>query len=331
MGISALPAGPIWVAAMTAAAVLALWGAIPAGRGRPVRIVVLVRALLPVRILRSRSGQLDVASFLFSKMLAGTMIGWALVSGSWWATMTERATASLPVLPVRTPPLAAELVMTVALFVAYEGVYWLNHWLSHRIGWLWAFHKVHHTAESLSLLTNFRVHPVDTIVFYNMAAAVEGVTAGLLKHLMGPSAAEISVSGTNLLVFLTSIILNYLQHSHIWLATTGRWSRWILSPAHHQLHHSTDPRHHNRNLGSALALFDWLGGTLLEPEARRQPLRFGVDGQAHNPHGFHGAVLRPFGEAMRAVRRARRDHAPPVDAGARPPVNMPLWSSRAPL
>jgi sterol desaturase/sphingolipid hydroxylase (fatty acid hydroxylase superfamily) len=180
MGISSLPAGPIWVAAMTAAAVLALWGAIPAGRGRPVRITVLMRALLPVRILRSRSGQLDLASFLFSKMLAGTAIGWALISANWWSVIAERATASLLALPVRTSPLAAELLMTVALFVAYEGVYWLNHWLSHRIGWLWAFHKVHHTAESLSLLTNFRVHPVDTIVFYNMAAAVEGVTAGVL-------------------------------------------------------------------------------------------------------------------------------------------------------
>ena len=191
--------------------------------------------------------------------------------------------------------------MTLALFVAYEGAYWLNHWLSHRIAWLWVFHKVHHTAESLSLLTNFRVHPVDTIIFYNMAAAIIGLTAGVLGHVMGPGAVEISVSDTNLLVFVTSLTLSYLQHSHLWLATTGRWGRWILSPAHHQLHHSIDPRHHNCNLGSIIALFDRLAGTLLMLTSRRQPLRFGVDGLVRDPHGFRGALLQPFAEAAWAV------------------------------
>jgi sterol desaturase/sphingolipid hydroxylase (fatty acid hydroxylase superfamily) len=301
MATLSLPVAPLWIAAMLATVALAIWGAIPSGRTRRVRARSLLRALLPRRILRSRSGRLDIGAFLFSTLVAGTAIGWALVSGNWWAAITERAMASLPVLPFQLSPLPAALVMTGALFVAYEGAYWLNHWMSHRIGWLWAFHKVHHTAESLSLLTNFRVHPVDTIVFYNMAAAIAGVTAGMLKHLIGPSAAEISVSGNNLLVFFTSIILSYLQHSHLWMATTGRWGRWILSPAHHQLHHSTDPRHYNCNLGSTTALFDRLAGTLLAPTAQRQALRFGVEELGYDPHSVRGAVLRPFSDAARAI------------------------------
>ncbi len=312
-----LPPAPVWLAAMLLTLVLAVRGAVPRGHRRPVRAKLLLRALLPWRILRSRSGRLDIAAFLFGALLAGVALGWALVSGSWWAsTLSARLVSWLgPVAPTALPGPVAALLITLALFLAYEAAYWLNHWLSHRVGWLWEFHKVHHSAESLSLLTNFRVHPVDTIIFYNMAAATTGITAGLLRYALGGATDDVSVGGTNLLVFLSSIVLSYLQHSHLWLATTGRWGRLILSPAHHQLHHSVDPRHHNRNLGATLALFDWAFGTLLVPPARRQRLTFGVDGLGYDPHGPKGAVLMPFVDAARRVLtviRPRRPSSPPM-------------------
>ena len=46
---------------------------------------------------------------------------------------------------------------------------------------LWDFHKVHHTAEVLSPLTNFRMHPVDSVVFGNILAIFLGVTGGVLS------------------------------------------------------------------------------------------------------------------------------------------------------
>lgn len=323
-----LPPAPVWFAAMLLTFVLAVRAAVPRGHRRPVRAKLLMRALLPWRILRSRSGRLDIAAFLFSALLAGMALGWALVSGSWWASMLSvKLPAWLgPVAPMALPRPVAATLMTLALFLAYEAAYWVNHWCSHRIGWLWEFHKVHHSAESLSLLTNFRVHPVDTIIFYNMAAATTGITAGLLRYALGGAVDDISVGGTNLLVFLSSIVLSYLQHSHLWISTTGRWGRLILSPAHHQLHHSVDPRHHNRNLGATLALFDWAFGTLLAPTTRRQRLTFGVEGLGYDPHGPKGAVLMPFVDAARRVPpafRPRRPSSPPM-----PPAGdaRPAWA-----
>ena len=296
-----LPTAPLWAAAMLVTGALACRAAVPRGHARPVRARALLRALFPRRILRSRSGRLDIAGFLFGVLVAGTALGWAIVSSSWWAMQAQLTLAGWPMLALRLPMPLAMPLMTVVLFLAYEAAYWANHWLSHRVGWLWAFHKVHHSAESLSLLTNFRVHPVDTIVFANMAAAMTGVTAGLMRHIFGPGMADVSVGGANLIVFFSSIVLSYLQHSHLWLVTRGRWGRLILSPAHHQLHHSIDPAHHNTNFGSTIALFDWAFGTLLMPARGRQPLRFGVAGLDHDPHGLAGALLVPFAEAAREV------------------------------
>ncbi|SFS00132.1 sterol desaturase family protein [Sphingomonas jatrophae] len=319
MGSLALPALPMWLAAAALLALLAVRGAVPRGRRRRVRVAVVARALLPRRVLRSASGRLDIAAFLFSALLAGSMLGWALVSANWWG---DQATALLGHGPVlaRLPGWAAIPLVTVALFVAYEAAYWLNHWLSHRVPALWAFHKVHHSAESLSLLTNFRVHPVDTIVFYNMAAALMGVTGALCARLIGPSAQAV-VGGSNAIVFAATIVLTYLQHSHIWIAWPGALGRLLMSPAHHQLHHSADPRHHGRNFGSTLALFDRLAGTLLIPTLKREKLSFGVEDAGTAPHGFRDAVLRPFVEAAGTLAPptpARENRAPARRRGADP-------------
>ena len=66
-----------------------------------------------------------------------------------------------------------------------------------------------------------------------------------------------------------------------------------MSPAQHQIHHSIDPRHHNRNFGSCLSLFDWLFGTLELPPVQSPQLTFGVDREAANPHSLTALLITP--------------------------------------
>ena len=292
-----LPALPILLATLGLTLAIALWSAVPRGHSRPLRLKVLMRAFLPSRMLRSASGRLDVIAFLFAILFATMTLGWALVSANWWA---GRTAALIGPAPVTLPAWVVTPMATVALFLTYELAYWGYHLLSHRVAWLWAFHKVHHSAESLSLLTNFRVHPVDTIIFYNVAALMTGVVGGLIVPLNG-QAGQWTVGNANLLVFTSSILLSYLQHSHLWISWPGRLGRWLMSPAHHQLHHSVEQRHHGHNFGSTLSLFDRMAGTLLLPTRRRQRLRFGVEDAGDAPHGFKDALLRPFGEAIRTL------------------------------
>ncbi len=69
----------------------------------------------------------------------------------------------------------------------------------------------------------------------------------------------------------------HLQHSHIWISCPGLAGRIFMSPAHHQIHHSADPIHFNRNFGSCLSVWDWVFGTLHQPAPRREAQSFGVD------------------------------------------------------
>jgi sterol desaturase/sphingolipid hydroxylase (fatty acid hydroxylase superfamily) len=73
----------------------------------------------------------------------------------------------------------------------------------------------------------------------------------------------------------------------------------VHSPAHHQIHHSTDPRHFDRNLGYALSIWDWAFGTLWVPE-RRGRVRLGCDEAAHV--GVADALLRPAKSWLGSIR-----------------------------
>jgi sterol desaturase/sphingolipid hydroxylase (fatty acid hydroxylase superfamily) len=97
-------------------------------------------------------------------------------------------------------------------------------------------------------------------------------------------------------------IIGHLQHSHLWIAVTGPLGRVVISPAHHQIHHSTNPKHFNKNFGSCLAIWDWIFGTLHIPNRDREHLTFGVDSAKPHHHTVVGGMLTPFAMAWKRLR-----------------------------
>jgi len=265
-------------------------------RGKRVGPFLVLRALIPRRFVTSASGRADIGFFLFNTFAAGVLFGWAILSTHAVSGFTHDGLAWLfgATSPAPVPAWGASAAMTVALFLAYELGYWVDHYLKHRIPVLWEFHRVHHTAEHLSPLTNFRVHPVDSILFLNSLALFIGATHGVMTWLLGAPVQAVLLSGTNILTLAFLFLLVHLQHSHIWIPTRGLLGRLIQSPAHHQLHHSTNPAHFNRNFGGNLSIFDWLFATLLIPDAEPQRLTFGVEADGERPHSMEGVVLTPF-------------------------------------
>jgi len=90
-----------------------------------------------------------------------------------------------------------------------------------------------------------------------------------------------------------------LRHSHIWLSYGPRWSRWFISPAQHQIHHSRKPEHIDRNMGFMFAVWDRLFGTLYVP-VEEEELPLGLEGE---PEGNFATAadcyIRPFRACFR--------------------------------
>lgn len=284
-------------------------------RGRPASLRLLLRALFPRRLFTHASSRADAMFFILNVFVTGLLVGWALVSAGAvglavhaWLSSLAPGWSGLPL-----PSWAAVGLVTLAGFLAYDFAYWLDHYVKHRSKAMWAFHSTHHTAEVLTPLTSFRMHPVDSLIFYNISAVLVGLAQGSAWFLLGSQTSAAAVAGMNVLVVGFIFTLLHLQHSHIRMSWSGWVGRLVLSPAHHHVHHSNDPRHYGRNLGFCLAIWDWMAGTLMAPDPSER-LVFGADTGAADPHSLTGSLLHPF--AMAAETLAPQTAAGPQTATA---------------
>jgi sterol desaturase/sphingolipid hydroxylase (fatty acid hydroxylase superfamily) len=151
-------------------------------------------------------------------------------------------------------------------------VYW-GHRLQHRVGFLWRFHSVHHSAEHLDWLAAHREHPLDTIYtvgIINLPALVLGFP---LEALAG-------------FIAFRGVWAIYI-HSNVRLPIG--WLRVILgSPELHHWHHDRD--RDAGNYANLSPLMDLLFGTYQCPHY--EPARFGVS--ETTPRTYLGFLIQPL-------------------------------------
>lgn len=279
-------------------------------KGMP-RLRAWRRLLLPSKFMKSRSVKADVYYYFLNSLVTGTLIGWGLISGAQVSQVVSEflnshvgAHESLVI-----NGFAAHVVITVCLFLAHDFSYWLDHYLKHSIPALWPFHRVHHTAELLTPITNFRMHPVDTLIFTNIQVLFIGATNGIMLNLFGDNVSYFNLGVINVILALFYVTIINLQHSHVPIRFTGIWGRIFFSPVHHHIHHSSDPAHYGRNLGSFLAIWDWMFGTLLTPEQVSAPLKFGAESEGEDAHSAVGGLLFPFVQVLNLMKPDRSGEA----------------------
>ncbi len=178
------------------------------------------------------------------------------------------------------------------------------HYLQHRIPILWNFHQVHHSADQLSPMTLFRLHPIDLILMSLTVSLVTGAAIGVLFYLTGEEPQQVSILGINIVVFLFYIGGYNLRHSHIWLSYPQWLSKILISPAQHQIHHSRDPKHYDKNMGLIFAFWDGLLNTLYVPKGFEK-LRFGINDAQPNPfRSVTQMYLLPFSWSWKQIKPA---------------------------
>ena len=226
-----------------------------------------------------------------------TVASWLQVL--WPSSSTSQANDSLA-----APYILSRVAFTLLFFIAYDFGRFVAHSMLHDISWLWEFHKVHHSAEVLTPLTAFRVHPLDLIVMAWIPAVFTGLVSWAYAFWVDPSVTFFTFMGFHVLVWLFNLV-DHLRHWHVWVSYGPTLNPWLISPAHHQLHHSAQPEHWGVNRGYELAIWDCLYGTFLEPSVK--PMDFpkglgdGTDGQWHT---LGALFLRPI-TALFAATLAR--------------------------
>ena len=156
----------------------------------------------------------------------------------------------------------ASICYTIFLFLLDDLSRYLLHRALHRIPILWAFHEIHHSAETLTPLTIFRTHPIEAIFFTFRSILVQAFTVSSFIFMFGDAIDLITIYGVNVFLFIFNITGANLRHFHLRITYGYFWEHIFISPAQHQIHHSSAPQHYDSNYGVVLAIWDWLWGTL---------------------------------------------------------------------
>lgn len=251
----------------------------------------------------SKSALVDYGLLFFNGFVKVFLIGPYLVFGIYLSYKIEGFLPDVFGYPKASLSASNTLILyTISLTVLSDFATYIVHYLMHRIPLFWEFHKIHHSATTLNPLTQYRLHPVELIINNAKGILVLGVVTGLFRYLSANPVDELTVIGANVFSFVFLLFGANLRHSRIPLKYCG-WLEYIfISPYQHQIHHSNKEVHFNKNIGSKLAIWDWIFGTLVQSKSVDQ-LTFGI-GKEEEPRydSLWKNLVMPFSNLWRSIR-----------------------------
>lgn len=266
--------------------------------------VSFLKFAFPGEVYRHRSAITDYKFVTFDFLLK-FVIYVPLIAGfsQMIYSFLERATPALPVSFVNETPYFLRIAIVTIFSVAISDFsLFFSHYVLHKIPFLWPFHEIHHSAEVLTPVTVYRAHPVEEMVTLFVGAILGAVTARTYGLLTGDQVTPIMLFGLNLFTFGAFAFAFQLRHSHIWLSYGRVWSRIFISPAQHQIHHSIERKHWNKNYGFVFAFWDTLFGCLYVPKEREE-IVFGVpDADERDFLTVRKLYFLPFAKSFRRLK-----------------------------
>ncbi|MEP2030891.1 MAG: sterol desaturase family protein [Paracoccaceae bacterium] len=268
-----------------------------------------LRFLFPKHVWEHPSAWLDVRYFFFHQLI-GHFLLIGLSAGS--ATIMFKVITggtSLPEIAGRGDfstwaDIGIATVYMIVSIAVVDLVGYYMHYLQHKIPILWQFHKVHHSAEVMHPMSNFREHPVDNLAYGVFVGAGYGAVSGFAVQLFGYLPSTPTLLGVPLLMLAFNLLGYNLRHSHVWLKWPGRFSMIFPSPAHHHVHHSCHPDHIDKNFAFMFPIWDVIFKTYHMPQDNRD-VKFGIgDGNADELDTCARLYYIPVRDAYRLVRKS---------------------------
>ncbi len=180
--------------------------------------------------------------------------------------------------------------------------YWL-HRMNHEVRLFWAVHVTHHSSDYFNLTVGFRSSVFETLyrfIFYIPLA------------LFGFHPLDI--------YFIHSLLQIYGILVHTQYVGKLGWLEYVLvTPSHHRVHHASNVRYLDKNIGMTFIWWDKMFGTF-EPERPNEPIEYGLTKPLED-RGPVNILMHEWRDLWRDVR-----NAPDWSTAFRYLFNPPGWS-----
>lgn len=182
-----------------------------------------------------------------------------------------------------------KVLETVLAVVLLDYTLYLWHVLTHKTGFLWRFHRVHHADLDLTASTALRFH------FGEITISVLWRAGQIL--LVGVAPKPLQIWQT--LLFLS--ILFHHSNTRVPKRLENILNKFIVTPRLHGIHHSVEDAEMNANWSSGLSVWDRLHGTFRD-DVKQDAIKIGVAGLETPANvGLLKMLAEPFAEQKNGI------------------------------
>lgn len=173
------------------------------------------------------------------------------------------------------------------LFILEDLAFYFEHRVDHFSRLFWAVHVTHHSSEEFNLTTGFRssvLQPLYRFIYF------------IPLVLLGFKAIDI--------VFMYSLtqIYGILVHTR-YIDKMPRWFEAVfVSPSHHRVHHASNIRYLDKNMGMVLIIWDKLFGTF-QAEEKNDPVKYGLTKPLENPHHLTHIIFHEWQSIAKDMKK----------------------------
>jgi len=152
------------------------------------------------------------------------------------------------------------IVYCIMLLVFEDFLYYWLHRFDHEIRLFWAVHVTHHSSQQLNFSVGFR-----SSVFQPLYRFIYFIPLALL----GFKPLDI------VFVYSATQIWGIFVHTEL-ISKMGWLEHILVTPSHHRVHHASNPKYLDMNMGMFLIIWDKVFGTFQPelPAEEYQPLKY---------------------------------------------------------
>ncbi len=153
-------------------------------------------------------------------------------------------------------------VYWIVLVITEDFLYYWLHRFDHEIRLFWAVHVTHHSSQQLNFSVGFR-----SSVFQPLYRFIYFIPLALL----GFKPIDIAF------IYSATQIWGIFVHTEL-INKMGWLEHILVTPSHHRVHHASNPKYLDMNMGMFLIIWDKLFGTFQPelPVKEYQPLKYGL-------------------------------------------------------
>ncbi len=157
------------------------------------------------------------------------------------------------------------LLYWACLLIAEDFLYYLLHYVDHYCRLFWAVHITHHSSEEFNLTVGFR----------------SSVFQPLYRFIYFIPLSFLGFKGTDVMfMYAATQIYGILIHTQS-VGKLGFLEWFMATPSHHRVHHGSNPKYLDRNMGMVFIIWDRLFGTFQKEE---ETVTYGLTNNINTHH-----------------------------------------------